>query len=832
MRLNSLRLVNFRQHADSHIVFDTGLTGIIGPNGSGKTTILEAIAWALYGNSAARGTRDSIRFNRAPTRATVRVELDFELAGHRFRVVRGLTNAELYLDGASSPIANSITGVTELLQRRLGMTRAEFFNTYFTGQKELNVMAAMGPSERAKFLSRVLGYEKLRTAQDLVRERRKLITAETAGLRSGMPDRETIERVRAETAERLAAAERTWAAADRRTHETGVALAALVPEWERVQRERDQFQALLTDLRVAERDEDALARDADRIAREMAAVAAARNELEPLRQKLESYPAIVTELQSADLLYREEGRRRTLLESERALAEELVQLRARREKVENAPALEEEVTVELETRRRELEETQGELEARRTEWVRDRQEADTKLQSLRGQYVDVRQQRDRLVAAGEEGQCPTCARPLGGHFHTVLELLDEQAETVRVDGNYFKARLEQLEQMPANVRVLDERRKALTTDVGTLERRLARVQLAVVELQQTGREVATKEQRLSVLQRDIAAIPAGYDANRHVHLRTEADRLLPLDVRATHLGAQVEREPQLALERARVEASAGAVFVRLKEMRARRDGINFSDAIYQDVRVQFERASADAQAAEIAAVTARAEVVAARGAVERADAARRELAKLQTKLDALQRDKRLHDELDRAFTDLRTDLNFALRPEISELASGFLFDLTDGRYSEVELDDQYNIIVLEDGVPKPVISGGEEDLAYLVLRLAISQMIAERAGQSFSLLILDEVFGSLDESRRHNVVELLRGLHDRFEQVILISHIDSVRDGLDRVITVRYDEDRGSSVVEQPEPAVSLTGGSGEGVQADLPAGRAIVGPAIAGSIG
>src|SRR5205809_814779 len=67
-------------------------------------------------------------------------------------------------------------------------------------------------------------------------------------------------------------------------------------------------------------------------------------------------------------------------------------------------------------------------------------------------------------------------------------------------------------------------------------------------------------------------------------------------------------------------------------------------------------------------------------------------------------------------------------------------------------------------------------------------MIAERAGQSFSLLILDEVFGSLDESRRHNVVELLRRLHDRFEQVILITHIESVREGLDRVLTVRYDE--------------------------------------------
>jgi exonuclease SbcC len=167
------------------------------------------------------------------------------------------------------------------------------------------------------------------------------------------------------------------------------------------------------------------------------------------------------------------------------------------------------------------------------------------------------------------------------------------------------------------------------------------------------------------------------------------------------------------------------------------------------------------------------------------------------------------DELDRAYTDLRTDLNFQLRPELSETASRFLADLTEGRYDSLELDDQYNVVVHEEGAPKPVISGGEEDLANLVLRLAISQMIAERAGQSFSLLVLDEVFGSLDESRRANVVELLRGLHDRFEQVIVITHIDDVREGLDQVVRVRYDAARGTSVVEQEDAG---TPAAGEGV--------------------
>jgi len=134
-------------------------------------------------------------------------------------------------------------------------------------------------------------------------------------------------------------------------------------------------------------------------------------------------------------------------------------------------------------------------------------------------------------------------------------------------------------------------------------------------------------------------------------------------------------------------------------------------------------------------------------------------------------------------------------PELADRASTYIRDLTDGRYTEIDVDEQYNIIMLEDSIPKPVISGGEEDLANLVLRLAISEMIAERAGQPFSLLILDEVFGSLDETRRHNVVDLLRRLQDRFEQVILITHIETVREGLDRVVAVRYDEESGTSRV-------------------------------------
>jgi exonuclease SbcC len=199
-------------------------------------------------------------------------------------------------------------------------------------------------------------------------------------------------------------------------------------------------------------------------------------------------------------------------------------------------------------------------------------------------------------------------------------------------------------------------------------------------------------------------------------------------------------------------------------------------------------------------VRARAEESSASEALAAVARRRQEAAERRREAESVGRDLALHQELDRAFTDLRTDLNQSLRPELGEIASAFVRDLTNGRYTDLELDEDYVATLVDDGEPKQVISGGEEDIANLAFRLAISQMIADRAGQPLSLLILDEIFGSLDEERRLAVLDLLRSLADRFPQVILITHIDAVREGFDRVIRVGYDVSRGVSVVRD-EPA-------------------------------
>lgn len=797
MRLNAIQLVNFRQHADTRIEFDLGLTGIIGPNGSGKTTILEAVAWALYGQQAARGNRDSIRFLRAGPRAPVRVELDFDLAGHRYRIVRALASAELYLDGGAEPIATTITGVTELVQRRLGMTQKEFFHTYFTGQKELGVMAAMAPAERAKFLSRVLGYDRLRTAQSLVREKRKLIAAEIAGVRSAMPDADGVARMLEDAGRRLAEAVQVLAGAEARRKHAELGAATVAPRWASAQQARDVAQQILADLRVGENDESSRARDSERLDRELEAIASARSELEALARQIAPLSEVLEEFRRLEELSREEGRRQTLLDEERALLEELAGLRSRQVSLTSITAHEKDVVERLAQKGRELEEASRVLEERRTDWLRDTQEAETKRDALRKQYQEMKAQRDHILDLGEHGVCPTCTRVLGENFRTVLDQLEEHLETIAVDGRYFKTRLEQLEEIEAELKAQDVRRKTIAADVTNLEREQARMQSAMQELAQVAREVAAKETRHDALRRGLEAIPTGYDAARHALLREETARLAPLNEQAARLSERVEREQDLRVERERAAGELARVRQRLHELRTRHADALFSDADYDRVRQEYEEAAAAARAAELAHSTARADERTAREGVVHAERAHGEMERAHESQQRLERDRRLHDELDRAYTDLRTDLNFQLRPELSELAGGFLSELTDARYAELELDDQYNVVVLEDGVPKPVISGGEEDLSNLVLRLAISQMIAERAGQSFSLLVLDEVFGSLDETRRTNVVDLLRRLQDRFEQVILITHIESVRDGLDHVVHLEYDEQSGASRVRQ-----------------------------------
>jgi DNA repair protein SbcC/Rad50 len=266
------------------------------------------------------------------------------------------------------------------------------------------------------------------------------------------------------------------------------------------------------------------------------------------------------------------------------------------------------------------------------------------------------------------------------------------------------------------------------------------------------------------------------------------------------LRGAADRGAAIAAELAAAATERTAAAARVADLEGKLEGLGYTEQTYREAREAEAAAERTRRDAELALVRARGESSAAAEAVDAAVRRRAERVAREREAEAARLELALHQELDRALTELRSDLNATLRPDLSELASGFLRDLTNGRYTDLELDEDYGATLLDDGDPKAVISGGEEDVANLALRLAISQMIAERAGQPLSLLILDEIFGSLDEDRRAAVVDLLRSLADRFPQVILITHIESVREGFDRVVRVGFDLARGVATVTD-EPA-------------------------------
>ena len=799
MRVHRLHLVNFRQHEDTDLRFDLGLTGVIGPNGSGKTTLLEALAWAIYGSKAARGNVDSIRRRSAPARARVEVDLEFSLGAHRFRVVRTLHGAELYQDNDPAPIANSTSAVTERLIRILGMTREEFFNTYFTGQKELAIMGSMTPTEREKFLSRVLGYERLATVQKRLAADRTVLRARLQAVESTLMSPDELAAEESAAAARLVAAQARAGGAKSALREADALLVRIRPEWEGLQRLQERVRSLESDQRVAEQQVTDGREAFTRLDRDLAEALAAHARLVELAPELAPFASLQGERERLDGLA-------TKLAQRREVVGQSGEVRRRVEVIEQRlttlPKLEvvEQLRDRLIASRQALVEAERTAQERHTEWVRDIQEAQTKRQQLLDQYQDLNAQQDRLREAGPEGICPTCGRPLGGEVREVLAELTRQLEEITFNGNYYRQRLDQLKTEPQEVIAARVARDRLKKDVTKLTEELSRLET----LQQTRVTLANERQehlaRLVTLEALIGEVAEEYDETRHGAVRAAIARLEPLRREAERLEGIAERAQRLTTQASESEAELTRRELRVHDLRRQLEEAGWSAEAFVAVRDQLAAATESRQEAELAVVRAEAEVEASEGAVRAASGRRQERERRAAEARQLERDLMLNVELDRAFSDLRGELNDTLRPDLSDLGSRFLRDLTSGRYTEFELDEEYVPTIVEDGEPQMVLSGGEEDVVSLALRLAISQMIAERAGQPLSLLILDEIFGSLDEERRTAVVDLLRRLANRFPQVILITHIDTVRDGFDRILRLSYDVERGVARVEEEMP--------------------------------
>jgi len=797
MRLLRLRLQNFRQHELTDIHFDRGLTGIVGPNGAGKTTLLEAIAFALYGVQGTRGVKESLRRRKAPPRSRFEVLLEFELGVHRYSVSRTLTAAELKQD--DQVIANSTGAVTERITALLGMRRDEFFNTYFTGQKELAVMAAMGRTERAQFLSRVMGYDRLRDAQERLRQERSARKSQLTGIEQGLADPLAleVELTAAVTALEAARAERT--AALGREREASERMAVLAPGWAAARERRTAWEVLDGERRLVEQKVAVARTQFQALDQQLAAAVQAKTRLGELGTVIADWNTLTAErvvLEAAAAAYtarsktvaRRDQARQRLAEIDPQLAQLPDAARAQELAAARAAAL------------AAREATEKDVAERRKRWTEDVQEARTKLAAFRERYREIKEQRDLVERQGAEGICPTCGRPLGDSFTGMLALLTRQQEEVQTDGTYFGQRVTQLSDLPQEIKDLDVERQRLEQELRRTTEALGQLQAQVRQRQELEVERTRLAEEVVRLDVQLAGPAGAYDAGRHEQVRT---RLAELDLsRREHdqLTGVAARAESLVGDAAVAEQRASTAEAELAVLDQRLVALGWDATMFAALEAAVREAELALQSGQFAVSGAAAALERGEGLREAALARQADRASKAEVARALGDEINLLEELDRAFSDLRTELNLQLRPDLQENASHLLHDLTAGRYDDLELDESYVPTIVEDGEAKPVISGGEEDIVNLAMRLAISQMIAERAGKPLSLLVLDEIFGSLDEERRASVLTLLRALSDRFPQVILITHVDGMHDAFDRLIRLSYNVETGVTTVREDTP--------------------------------
>ena len=183
MRPLELRLRNFRSfHGEGHTFDfrDRRLIGVVGPIGSGKSTILDAIAFALYGRTPRIGHATKSLIHQRALHAAV--ALRFEIEGEVWEAVRqlrrtGPSQHALYLLPGDEPDHDPVEKVllerkvNDRIEQLLGLDYHGFGRSVLLAQGQFAQFLSARPAERDKVLKGVFGYERIDTVRAIARDR-------------------------------------------------------------------------------------------------------------------------------------------------------------------------------------------------------------------------------------------------------------------------------------------------------------------------------------------------------------------------------------------------------------------------------------------------------------------------------------------------------------------------------------------------------------------------------------------------------------------------------------------------------------------------------------
>lgn len=784
IELVSVEVENFRSFG--HATFTPlgpgqGLTAINGANGSGKSSIATtALLWALYGQTPDGVAVRALR--RQGSTGDVRVTVTFRHDNQTIVVTRALrgrndtTTAGITVDGVEQTNMSSKTATT-WVTGRLGIDAEAFTTAFVIPQKDVDGLVRARPAERRAIIERLAGIDRMSTALTKARERARHAgaAADAFGPAVDLDQYELTARETATTAK--AAKERAFALrvdADiaRDTAVAAASNARAVEDAEMGVRDTNAAlqlaeQALQTAETDLERTRTA-AIGADLLTERQTAASAANDERVAAEQTARAVEAAQTAAEKA-----ERAAETAQAEAERLGAAATTAENVARDTTAAIPPAVDTATV-----------------------ITDQQTLIEQVTEQRGGYVAEQTRLQNAIrtlshtheATGSGAACPTCA--------TVLTDTSELIGT-------FETQISRLTDDITNVDMVIRDARTVITE----QRELAEARETAVTAADRARQTADNAHTAAEHAAETAAtlIDAAETAAEHAHAASIAAETalanLPRLIEASNAAQRALRETETAVEAAdRIPSMEQTVTT----ARTARDTAHTAHAAAVDVLNTFNitvtqaRTAADtartaADTAEQAANTAEQDTVRATGT---ATQAAQTLADAQTTATARETARQVAETAATtaaAMEEFRRDRLARLAPELSEVASDIIATMTEGRYTTVELDEDFTPVLTEaaTGLQRPTawLSGGEESAVALALRIAIGDVIS---GQHGGLLILDEVLTAQDKQRRAAVMSAIRALAGR--QVITINHVSEATDMVDLVATVIPDAETGSTI--------------------------------------
>ena len=823
------------------------LACISGQNGAGKSSLLDAITWALFGE--ARRRDDSIINNNADAAEVI---FTFDYEGSRYKVQRSKPKGKTTLlefsqqgeDGGWRPLTEATLRATdERIVKTLRLDYETFINASFFLQGKADQFAQQRPSDRKRILSNTLGLEIWETYKEEALRRRHVSESQLAIIEdrlSGIEEELTEEKDRKA---RLADAEKEFKGQKALADSQKSLLDQQRLLHERFEQERLQIVKQQTELTRQQQELDRqnqtlLERQQER-SQLLKQVASAEEIQKAVQQwkldqkKLEEWDALAANFQSFET--QRHAPLQEIASQQTRLETQLQALNAKAAEIAGLKSTQEPKKKQLEQLSSTVSELHSKVEKRPIFendlhlLADERAAARAENQVLKAEMDGLKVRMDRLSEV-EGAACPVCGKPLSEEERQSL-LLDLQREG-KGKGDAFRknaqaikdceSRFSDLEAQIKSLQTLESQLQSEQRKLDAQEHELSLDELRLKEWQNTG--LVEQSHLIEVLQNQDFAPEAraqlaalneqmkalGYDAAAHESARNaekagraSQEALLNLEKARAHLNP-LEREIEslhasVDQQEARLKELTAELAQAQKTLQQNQANLPALTALEKDYYDLQEKVNSLMQF-----------LAARRNDVLVLDNLKEQRTKLSTEKESLTAQIAQLKLLERAFgkDGIPALLIEQALPEIESDANEILDRLSDGNMSvkfetqrefkDKKRDDRKETldILIRDNMGErdyELFSGGEAFRVNFAIRLALSRVLARRAGARLQTLVIVEGFGSQDAEGRQRLIEAINMVRGDFAKILVITHMEELKDAFSARIEVVKTE-RGSRV--------------------------------------